>query len=68
MPPKVLFHIGMLHLPIILTIDGDKKVVSKQPFASFLKVNSLQSWQYYAKIALILLLEMNYSIGIIKCF
>ena len=26
-----------------LMIDGDKKVVSKQPFASFLKVNSLQS-------------------------
>ena len=26
-----------------LMIDGDKKVVSKQPFASFPKVNSLQS-------------------------
>ena len=25
-----------------LMIDGDKKVVSKQPFASFPKVNSLQ--------------------------
>ena len=49
-------------------IDGDKKVVSKQPFASFLKVNSLQSWEYYAKIALILSLEMNYSIVINKCF
>ena len=28
---------------ICLMIDGDKKVVSKQPFASFPKVNSLQS-------------------------
>ena len=27
----------------LLMIDGDKKVVSKQPFASFPKVNSLQS-------------------------
>ena len=27
----------------VLMIDGDKKVVSKQPFASFPKVNSLQS-------------------------
>ena len=27
----------------ILMIDGDKRVVSKQPFASFPKVNSLQS-------------------------
>ena len=26
-----------------LMIDGDKKVVLKQPFASFPKVNSLQS-------------------------
>ena len=26
-----------------LMIDGDKKVVSEQPFASFPKVNSLQS-------------------------
>ena len=49
-------------------IDGDKKVVSKQPFASFPKVNSLQSLEYYAKIALILSLGMNYSIGINKCF
>ena len=50
-----------------LMIDGDKKV-SKQPFASFPKVNSLQSWEYYAKIALILSLGMNYSIVINKCF
>ena len=49
-------------------IDGDKKVVSKQHFASYLKVNSLQFREYYAKIALILSLEMNYSIVIIKCF
>ena len=27
----------------VLMIDGDRKVVSKQPFASFPKVNSLQS-------------------------
>ena len=51
-----------------LMIDGDKKVVSKQTFASFPKVNSLQSWEYYAKIASILSLEMNYSIVINKCF
>ena len=31
------------HNALNLMIDGDKKVVSKQPFASFLKVNSLQS-------------------------
>ena len=48
-------------------MDGDKKVVSKQPFASFPKVNSLQS-NHYAKIALILSLGMNYSIVINKCF
>ena len=29
-----------------LMIDGDKKVVSKQPFASFPKVNSLQFREY----------------------
>ena len=51
-----------------LMIDGDKKVVSKQPFASFPKVNSLQSWEYYAKIALMLSLGMNYSIVINKYF
>ena len=45
-------------------IDFDKKVVSKQLFASFPKVNLLQSWEYLAKIALILSLEMNYSIVI----
>ena len=49
-------------------IDSDKKVVSKQPFASFPKVNLLQSWEYYVKIALILSLEINYSIVIYKCF
>ena len=53
---------------LTLMIDGDKKVVSKQPFASFPKVNSLQSLEYYAKIALILSLGMNYSIVINKCF
>ena len=52
----------------LLMIDGDKTFVSNQPFASFLKVNSLQSWEYYAKIALILSFEMNYSIVIIKYF
>ena len=31
------------HAYFTLMIDGDKKVVSKQPFASFPKVNSLQS-------------------------
>ena len=31
----------MLLITLNLMIDGDKKVVSKQPFASFLKVNSL---------------------------
>ena len=33
---KILVYIDLM-------IDGDKKVVSKQPFASFPKVNSLQS-------------------------
>ena len=61
------FQRTLNHLQILM-IDGDKKVVSKQPFASFPKVNSLQSWEYYAKIALILPLEMNYSIVINKCF
>ena len=63
-PSKVIFKCPC-H---ILMIDSDKKVVSKQPFASFTKVNSLQSWEYYAKIALILSLGMNYNIVINKCF
>ena len=58
----------LIHSLTPLMIDGDKKVVSKQPFVSFPKVNSLQSWEYYAKIALILSLGMNYSIVINKCF
>ena len=39
----VLTNIKYCSAIMYLMIDGDKKIVSKQPFASFPKVNSLQS-------------------------
>ena len=42
-PARIDYLFVKVRVMIRLMIDGDKKVVSKQPFASFLKVNSLQS-------------------------
>ena len=35
-------------------IDGEKKLFQNNLLHHFPKVNTLQSWEYYAKIALIL--------------
>ena len=58
----------MLVYRAYLLKDGDKKVVSKQPFTSLSKSQFTAILRILCQITLILSLAMNYSIVINKCF